>query len=122
MTSKKLSKTAQQSKDGDDTSDSLSSATANAILAAIEKQGNDLKQLIEDTKLSINTRLDALDAVLANVQSEQSGVKKRVEEIELAVTNCYSCLEEVEKVCEELCSDNKFLRAKMNDGGPISQA
>ncbi|KTF86191.1 hypothetical protein cypCar_00040459 [Cyprinus carpio] len=112
MTSKKLSKAAQQSKDGDDTSDSLSSATANAILAAIEKQGNDLKRLIEDTKLSINTRLDA---VLANVQSEQSGVKKRVEELELAVTNCDSRLEEVEKVCEELRSDNKFLRAKVND-------
>lgn len=86
-----------------------------ALLAAIETQGNNLKRLIEDTKLSINSRLDALDAVLANVQSEQSGVKKRVEGLELAVTAYDSRLEDVERICEELRSDNKFLCAKVND-------
>ncbi len=73
MTSKKLSKAAQLGKDGD--ADSLSSASTSTILSAIETQGNDLKRLIEDTKLSINTRLDAVDAVLANLQS---GVKKKL--------------------------------------------
>jgi chromosome segregation ATPase len=103
----------QQSKDGDITGDSLPLATA--ILTAIEAQGNNLKRLIEDTKLSINTRLDALDAVLVNVQAEQSGVKKKVEELELAMTGCDSRLEKVERICEELRSDNKFLRTKVND-------
>lgn len=70
MTSKKLLKSAKQSKDDDAISDSLSSATTNTILTAIEMQGNDLKRLIEDTKLSINTHPDAQDAVLVNLQSK----------------------------------------------------
>ncbi|KAG7332979.1 hypothetical protein KOW79_003114 [Hemibagrus wyckioides] len=79
MTSKKPLKAVQQSKDGDAKSNSLPPSTASTILNAIETQGNDLKRLIEDIKLSINNRLDALDAVLANVQSEQSGVVAVVE-------------------------------------------
>ncbi len=110
MTSKKLSKAVQLGKDGD--TDSLSSASTSTILSAIETQGNDLKRLIEDTKLSINTRLDAVDAVLANLQS---GVKKKVEELELAMTGCDSRLDEVQIICEELRSDSRFLRAKVND-------
>ncbi|KAL0187934.1 hypothetical protein M9458_015033, partial [Cirrhinus mrigala] len=102
-------------KDCDAMSYSLSSATPNTILAAIETRGNDLKRLIEDTKLSINTRLDALDAVLTNLQSKQSGVKKKAEELEVAMTGCDSRLDEVKRICEELRSDIRFLCAKVND-------
>lgn len=71
--------------------------------------------LIEDIRLSINNCLDALDAVLANIQSEQSGVKKIVEDLELAMTGCDTLLNKVERVYEELRSENKFFRAKVND-------
>ncbi|KAF4102666.1 hypothetical protein G5714_015549 [Onychostoma macrolepis] len=117
MTSKKLSKAAQQGKDGD--ADSLSSASTSTTLSAIKTQGNDLKRLIEDTKLSINTRLDAVDAMLANLQSDQSGVKKKVEDLELAMTGCDSRLDEVERIYRIISTRLQDMHVKLTASGSI---
>lgn len=97
------------------TGETFSPITVSKILNAIETQSKDFKRLIQETKPSINTRLDALDTVLVNAQPKQLGVKKKVEKLELAMSGCDSCLVEVEKTCEELRFANNFLCDKLND-------
>lgn len=86
-----------------------------AILAAIESQGRDLKKMLDETRLSISSRLEKIETTLSTLQSDQNKMKKQVSDIESVANGHDGRLSNLEKSHGKLLADYNSLRAKVND-------
>ena len=94
---------------------SSTDASSAVILAAIEKQGRELRELIEHSVSSINTRLGSLENSLKLVKKEQTATAKKVASIATTVSDQDARLGALEKICLELQAANELLGNKVLD-------
>ena len=94
---------------------SFPDASSATILAAIENQGRELRELIEHSVSSITTRLGSLENSLKLVKKENTATAKKVASIATTVSAQDARLDALEKTCQDLQAENELLSGKVLD-------